>query len=76
MCNVTNFLKEAVTVILMMKNTVLKSESCSLVWKRSLLVPIHKDGDVEQLGNNRRVALGCNEVKVIVRLFDIWPSWM
>ena len=30
---------------------VMKSECCPLNWKISLLVPGHKDGDVEQVGN-------------------------
>ena len=38
-------------VILLMMNVVMKSEYCLLDWKRSLLVPLHKDGDVEQVGN-------------------------
>ena len=34
-------------------NVVMKSECCPLGWKRSLLVPLHKDSDVEQVGNYR-----------------------
>ena len=38
---------------------VMKSECCPLDWKRSLLVPRHKDGDVGQVVNRYRViALG------------------
>ena len=47
---------------------VMKSECCPLDRKRSLLVLLHKDGDVEQVGNYRGVALGCSVVKVFVRV--------
>ncbi len=30
---------------------MIKSECCPLDWKRRLLVPLHKDGDVEQVGD-------------------------
>ena len=30
-------------------NLVLRSESCLEEWKRSLLVPLHKDGDNEEV---------------------------
>ena len=45
-----------------MMNVVMKSECCPLDWKRSLLVPFHKDGDVEQVGNYRwLIRLYCSE---------------
>ena len=40
------------------------SECCLLNWKRSLLVHLHNDSDVEQVGNYRGIALGCSVVKV------------
>ena len=43
---------------------VMKSECCPLDWKRSLLVPLHKGGDVEQVGNYRGIAIGYSVVKV------------
>ena len=49
-----------------MINVVMKSEYCLLDWKRSCL---HKDGDVEQVGNYRGIALGCSVVKVFVSVF-------
>ena len=36
-------------VMSLMMNVVMKSECCPLDWKRSLLVPVHKDSDVEQV---------------------------
>ena len=45
-----------------------KSECSPLDWKRSLLVPLHKDGDVKHVGNYRGIALGCSVVKVSVRI--------
>ena len=57
-----------VGVILLMMNVVMKSECCPLDWKSSLLVPLHKDGDVEHVGNYRGNALGCSVVKVLVRV--------
>ena len=36
------------------------SESCPADWKRSLLVSLHKDGDNEEVGKYREIALGCN----------------
>ena len=44
-----------VKVMLLMMNVVMKSDCCPLDWKRSLLVPLHKDGDVEQVGNYRGI---------------------
>ena len=62
-----------VEVMLLMMNVVVKSECCPLGWKRSRLVPLHKDGDVEQVVNYRGIALGCSVVKVFVR---VWlGSW-
>ena len=57
-----------VEVKLLMVNVVMKNECCPLDWKRSLLVPLHKDGDVEQVGNYRGITLGCSVVKVFVRV--------
>ena len=57
-----------VEVMLLMMNVVMKSECCPLDWKRSLLVSLHKDGNMEQVGNYRGTALGCSVVKVFVRL--------
>ena len=57
-----------VEVMLLMMNIVMKSGCCPLDWKRSLLTPLHKDDDVEQVGNYRRIALGCSVVKVFVRV--------
>ena len=54
--------------MLLVMNMVMKSECCLLDWKKSLLVPLHKDGDVEQVGNYRRIALGCSVAKVFVRV--------
>ena len=34
-------------------NLVMQSESCPADWKRSLLVPLHKDCHNEEVGNNR-----------------------
>ena len=36
-----------------MMTVVMKSECSLLGWKRSLLVPLQKEGDVEQVGNYR-----------------------
>ena len=53
--------------MLLLMNVVMKNECCPLDWKKSLLVPVHEDGDVEQVhvGNYRGVALGCSVVKVL-----------
>ena len=59
-----------VEVMLLMMNMVMKSECCPLDWKRSLLAPLHKDGDVEQVGNYRVIALGCCVGKVLVRVLE------
>ena len=42
-------------VMLQVMNLVWRSESCLADWKRSLLVPLHKDGDNEEVGNYRRL---------------------
>ena len=42
-----------VEVMLQVMNWVLWSESCPADWKRSLLVPLHKDGDNEEVENYR-----------------------
>ena len=55
-------------VMLLVMNVVMKRECFLLDWKRSLLVVLHKDGDVEQVGNYRGIALGCNVVKLLVRV--------
>ena len=60
-----------VEVMLLMMNMVMKSECCPLDWKTSLLVPLHKDGDVEQVDNYRVIALGCSVGKVFVRVL-VW----
>ena len=52
-----------VEMMLQMMNVVMKSECCPLDWERSLLVSLHKDGDVEQVSNYRGIVLGCNVVK-------------
>ena len=57
-----------VVVMLLMMNVVMKSECSPLDWKRSLLVPLHKDSGVKQVGNYRRIALGCSVVKVFMRV--------
>ena len=57
-----------VAVMLLMMNALMKSECCPLDWKGSLLVPLHKEGDVEHVGNYREIALGCNVAKVFVRI--------
>ena len=57
-----------VEVVLLMMNVVMKSECCPLDWKRSLLVPLHKDSDVELVDNYKQIALGCSVVKVFVRV--------
>ena len=54
---------QLVELMLLMMNVVMKSECCPFDWKRSLLVPIHKNGDVEQVGNYRGIVLGCNVVE-------------
>ena len=41
-------------------------ESSSADWKRSLLVPLYKDGDNEEVGNYRGVALGCSVANVFM----------
>ena len=53
-----------VEVMLLIMNVVMKSECCQLDRKRSLLVTLHKDDDVER--NYRGIALGCSVVKVFV----------
>ena len=42
-----------VEVMLQVMNLVLRSEPCPADWKRSLQVPLHKDGDNEEVGNYR-----------------------
>ena len=55
-----------VEVMLQVMNLVLRSESCPADWKRSLLVPLHTDGDNEEVGNYREVALGCSVAMVFM----------
>ena len=62
---------QLVEVMLLMMNVVINSECYPLDWKRSLLVSLHKDGDVEQVGNYRGIALGYSVVKVYVRVL-VW----
>ena len=45
---------------------VMKSACCRLDWKRSLLVTLHNDGNVEQIGDYRGIALGYSVVNVFV----------
>ena len=62
--------------MLLMMNVLMKSECSLLNWKRSLLVSLHKDGDVRQVDNYREIALGCSAVKVFVRVLarrcEVW----
>ena len=44
--------------MLQVMNLVLRSEYCLADSNRSLLVPLHKDGDNEEVGNYGRIALG------------------
>ncbi len=60
--------KKEVRVMLQGMNLVMRSESCLLDWKRSLLVPLHKDGDNEEVGNYREIALGGSMAKVFMRV--------
>ena len=53
-------------------NLVLRSESCPADWKRSLLLPFHKDGDNEEIGNYRRMALDCSVAKVMTVMVRRW----
>ena len=53
-----------VEVVLQVINLVLRSESCLTDGKRVL----HKDGKNEELGNYSGIALGCNIVKVFLRV--------
>ena len=57
-----------VEVMLQVMNLVLRNESCLADWKRSLLVPLHKDGDNEEVGNYRGVVLGCSVATVFMRV--------
>ena len=57
-----------VEVMLQVMNLVLRYVICPADWKRSLLVPLHKDGDNEEVGNYREIALGCNVAKVFMRV--------
>ena len=54
--------------MLQVMNLLLRSESCLADWKWSLLVPLHTDGDNEELGNYRGIALGCSVAKVFMRV--------
>ena len=45
-----------------------EEECCPLDWKRSLVLPLHKDGNVEQVGNYRGIVLGYSVVKVLARV--------
>ena len=44
------------------------SETCPADWKRSLLVPLHKDSDSEKVGNYRGIALGYSVEKVFMKV--------
>ena len=57
-----------VEVMLQVMNLVLWSESCPADWKRSLLVPLYKNGDNEEVGNYRRIALGYSVARVFMRV--------
>ena len=57
-----------VQLILLMLNLVMRSESSPADWKRSLLVPLHKDRDNEEVGNYRGIALGCSLAKMFMRV--------
>ena len=39
-------------------------------WRRSLIVPVFKDGDREELDNYRRIALSCTVGKVFEQVLD------
>ena len=54
--------------MLLIVNVVMKSEYSLLGWKGSLLVPLHKNGDVEQVGNYRRIPSGCSVGRVFVKV--------
>ncbi len=57
-----------VAVMLLVMNLVIRCVSCPADWKRSLPVPLHKDGDNEEVGNYREIALGCSMTKVFMRV--------
>ena len=46
-----------VEMMLQVMNLVLRSESCLAHLKKSLLMPLHKDGDNEEVGNYRGITL-------------------
>ena len=54
--------------VMQVMNLVLRSESCLADWKRSLLVPLHKDGENEEVGNYREIALGYSMAKIVMRV--------
>ena len=54
-----------VEVILLLMNVVMKSEWSVRLEEKSTDT-LHKDGDVEHVGNYRVIALGCSVVKVFV----------
>ena len=49
--------RRLVQVMLQVMNLVMRNESCLADWKRSLLVPIRKDGDNKEVGYYRGTAL-------------------
>ena len=51
-----------------MMNLVLKSESSPADWKRSVVMPLHKDGENEEVGSYRRIALGFSKAKVFMKV--------
>ena len=46
---------------------VMRCEACQADWKRSMLVPLHKDGDNEEVGNYRGlIDLGCSMAAIFM----------
>ena len=57
-----------VEVMLQVMNLLLRSEFSPEAWKRGLLVPLHKNGDNEEVGNYSGIALVCSMAKVFMRV--------
>ena len=60
-----------VEMMLQVMNLVLRSESSEADWKRSLLMPLHKDGANEEEGNYRGIALCCSMAKVFMSVIVV-----
>lgn len=56
--------------MIMLLKQIWKEEIIPEDWKRSIIVPLHKRGDREQVGNYRGISLLCSGYKIYAQVLN------